>query len=334
MGVAVKKLVLLSTGGTIASVAGEQGRSVAGALPGEALLDQLQMGDGYQVEVHSVFQKPSNAITPADLLTLHNACQDMMRRPDVHGIVITHGTDTLEDTAYFLAATLGAPDCPVVVTGSQRTPHAVGTDAFVNLRQAFVLAGSSAARALGVLVLFNESIYSAHHVRKLSSFQLNGFGAPGYGRLGFVDDDQVHIHLRPVIPAPISVSGVLPRVDIHSAFLGAPADLIAASVALGARGLVIEGVGRGNVPPDWMVQVSAAIAAGVVVVVCTSCLHGPVHPSYEYDGSLHQLEQAGAIAMADLPARKARLRLMACLSGQTADQTLQGLVVGHAAQIT
>lgn len=321
-----KKLVLLSTGGTIASTAGEQGRNVAGALPGEALLQHLQLGSGYQVDVQSVFQKPSNAITAADLLVLRSACQALIDQ-GVDGIVITHGTDTLEDTAYFLAATLSNEACPVVVTGSQRVPHAQGTDAFVNLKQAFILAGDPASHGLGVLVVFNESIYSAHHVRKVSSFQVNGFDAPGYGRLGYVDNDKVCIHVRPVLPEPLDVGSVLPRVDIHTVFLGAPADLIAASVSHGAQGLVIDGVGRGHVPPDWMDAITAAIAAGVVVVVCSSCLHGPVHQSYEFAGSLYQLEQAGVIGMQDVSARKARLRLMACLSTRKdAQQRLQGLL--------
>lgn len=325
MNTSAKKLVLLSTGGTIASTAGEQGRNVAGVLSGEVLLAQLQLGSDYQVDVQSVFQKPSNAITPGDLLVLHSKCQDLIAQ-GVDGIVITHGTDTLEDTAYFLAATLPSDVCPVVVTGSQRVPHAQGTDAFVNLRQAFVLAADPAARGLGVLVLFNESIYSAHHARKVSSFQLNGFDAPGYGRLGYVDNDKVCIHLRPALPVPLAVGRVLPRVDIHAVFLGAPADLITASVKNGAQGLVIDGVGRGQVPPDWMDAITAAIASGVVVVVCSSCLHGPVHQSYEFAGSLHNLEQTGVIGMRDLPARKARLRLMACLSQQGTQQPLQGLL--------
>lgn len=320
-----KKLVLLSTGGTIASTAGEQGRSVAGALSGEALLAQLQLDTKHQIDVQSVFQKPSNAITVSDLLVLHSKCQELIAQ-GVDGIVITHGTDTLEDTAYFLAATLPADACSIVVTGSQRVPHAQGTDAFVNLRQAFVVAGDPAVQGMGVLVVFNESIYSAHHVRKVSSFQLNGFDAPGYGRLGYIDNDKVCIHLRPTLPVQLRVGNTLPRVDIHSVFLGAPADLIAASVKGGTKGLVIDGLGRGQVPPDWMDALAAAIAAGVVVVVCSSCLHGPVHQSYEFPGSLHQLEQIGVIGMLDLPARKARLRLMACLSLQDTQQSLQGLL--------
>lgn len=314
MNTETKKIVVLSTGGTIASAPGEDGRNVSGALPGEVLTQKLNLPDAYQLEVHSLFQKPSNAITGQDLLVLHRECQALMQRGDVNGIVITHGTDTLEDTAYFLASTLDTAGCTLVLTGSQRVPHAEGTDAFVNLRQSIIVAGAPAARGMGALLVFNESIYSAYTVRKLSSFQLNGFGSPSHGRLGYVDNDKVWIHQRPVLQPVLAIGPELPRVDIHSAYLDAPGDLIDASVVQGAKGLVIAGVGRGHVPPDWMPHIRKALAANVVVVICSACLHGPVHQSYEFPGSLHDLEEAGAITAGDLGARKARLRLMAYLS--------------------
>src|SRR5690606_13498674 len=181
----MKRIVLLSTGGTIASGPGDAGRSVSGALPGEELLARTGLNGQFEVIVHSIFQKPSNAIGPEQWHALASECQRLVDEGQTAGIVITHGTDTLEDTAYYLECVLDSPSVPVVITGSQRVPHALGSDAYANLHHAIELAASDAAQGLGVLVAFNQSVYSASFVRKVSSFQLHGFDAPGLGPLGY-----------------------------------------------------------------------------------------------------------------------------------------------------
>ena len=132
----MKRIFLLSTGGTIASAPGEDGRNVSGALPGEVLVQALQLGPGIALEVQSVFQKPSNAITLDDWVTLGRGCEALISERLADGIVVTHGTDTLEDTAYYLECVLDTASVPVIVTGSQRVPHAMGSDAHANLRRA------------------------------------------------------------------------------------------------------------------------------------------------------------------------------------------------------
>ncbi len=308
---ALNKIMLLTTGGTIASTAAEDGRSAAGALSGETLAAQISLPSGLSLGVRSVFQKPSNAVTLDDLCTLRAQCQALIDEGGLAGIAITHGTDTLEDTAWFLESTLDTRGLPVVITGSQRVPHAPGTDAFVNLRNAILVAAHPDARDLGVLVAFNESIFAAGTARKVSSFQVNGFGAPGLGCLGVIDNENLTLYQRPVrLPVlPAGSLRELPPVDIIATSLGARPALLEAAVQAGARGLVIDGLGRGHVPPEWMPAVRAAIAAGVVVLVCSSTLHGPLYQTYDFTGSLHELETAGAIGVSNLTARKARLRL-------------------------
>lgn len=341
----MKKIILLSTGGTIASTAHEDGRAIAGALAGEDLIKQIQLRDGIELHVQSVFQKPSNAITIEDLYQLRNKCQSLIDAGDFDGIVITHGTDTLEDTAYFLETTLNPGSTTVVVTGSQRVPHAMGTDAFVNLQNAVHIAADDQTRNMGVLVGFNEMIYGPSFVRKVSSFQVNGFDAPAQGCLGVIDNGIVTIYQYPA-RLPVLSSGpgdahpagesnvsataaTLAEVDIVSAYLGARAQLVDASVQNGARGLVIDALGRGHVPPEWVAAVSRAIEAGVTVLVCTSTLHGPVYQSYAFAGSLHDLESAGAIGISGLTARKARMRLTVLLN-QYADATIDRATILNA----
>lgn len=320
-----KRIVVLSTGGTIASSRDASGRSVSGALRGEELVRQLALEIDLPVEVHSFLQKPSNAIDAGDLLQLRAQCLELSRDTNVGGIVITHGTDTLEDTAYFLQSTVPHDSCPIVVTGSQRVPHAMGSDALTNLASAITVAADKAVRGCGVLVVFNESIFSANDVRKVSTFQLHGFDAPGYGPLGCVDGRQVHLMRRPILPRTLVPGSSLPRVDLLTVTLGADPALLAAAADGGARGVVIEGVGRGHVPPDWMPAIEAALARRVVAVISSSCLHGPLAQAYEFAGSLHDLERAGVVRASGLSARKARMRLMAFLSGEHPDRALAEL---------
>ncbi|MCX5592662.1 asparaginase [Alcaligenes endophyticus] len=320
-----KSIVVLSTGGTIASRRGEDGRSQAGQLTGEELVSQLSLPSTMQVQVHSVLQKPSNALSLEDLLLLREQCLAFAAKPEVAGIVLTHGTDTLEDTAFFLQSSLPHDLCPVVVTGSQRPPHALGTDAYANLAAAIKVAASDQVHGAGVLVVFNESIFSANHVRKVNSFQLHGFDAPGFGHLGYIDGAKVTLFQRPHLPATLVPGTVLPRVDIVSVSLGAGPEQLAASVASGAVGVVLEAVGRGHVPPSWMPVIRELVEQGAVLALSTGCAQGPLAPAYDFPGCMQELRDAGVYLASDLSARKARLRLMLALSGAQSEQALQRL---------
>lgn len=327
-----RHIVVLTTGGTIASKQDVSGRSISGALRGEHLLDQVALpaDANISVEVRSLFQKPSNAITTADLLEIHRRCLSVTNQPGVDGVVITHGTDTLEETAYFLDITLTC-DMPCVITGSQRAPHEPGTDAYRNLADAVLTAAAPAGRGLGVLVAFNQTLFAARDVRKISSFQVDGFASPGAGPLGYVDGERVHLHSRPVpgrrAMAPNLPESLedLPRIDLLPVYLDAAPTLVDRSLEDGARGLVIEGLGRGHVPPGWVDRVAGAVDAGLPVVVVSHCHRGPVHQSYEFPGSLASLEAAGAIALPDLSARKARLALASLLASPSRESLVSRL---------
>ncbi len=311
-----QRVIVLTTGGTIASKPSGTGLNVSGAMTGESLLRRvaLPQAPDFEVEVRSILQKPSNAISLDDLVEINRQCQTLEQDPDVIGIVITHGTDTLEETAHFLDITLSLASCALVITGSQRAPHEEGTDAFRNLADTISVAATPCMRGIGVTVVFNESLYSARSVRKLNSYRVNGFGAPDVGALGYVDGQRVHLAQVPWRAAPLYFGERLPRIDILSAYLDASPRLIEASVASGAQGLVVEGLGRGHVPPAWLASIDAATRGGVPVVVVSGCPEGPVNTRYEFPGSLASLQAHGAIAVRDLSARKARLTLAVLLS--------------------
>tara|TARA_R110002111_G_scaffold251573_2_gene316043 strand:+ start:3390 stop:4364 length:975 start_codon:yes stop_codon:yes gene_type:complete len=307
-------VVLVSLGGTIASLPSTSGRAIAGALSGKELMEKLQIESAGPVEVITLFQKPSNALTTADLLQLRTLCLELSQREDVAGLVVSQGTDTLEDTAYFLDTSLALTDTAVVVTGAQRVPYAPGSDAGPNLRDALKVACAPQARGAGTLVVFNEEIHAANSVRKLSSYQLNGFGSPGIGPMGFVDGDEVRLCKQLQRPNVIAPGEQLPRVDILPVAIDASPALLQAAVASGAKGLVIDAIGRGHIPPSWIEPLGTLMSAGVPVVVASSTLSGRVEEVYEYSGSLAEQVSMGVLKASHLNARKARLRLMCALS--------------------
>ena len=305
----MKRIALLSTGGTIASIPGSEGRAIAGALPGEELLARTGLEGRFEMQVESVFQKTSNDIGPAEWITLADNCLKLMNSGKIDGIVITHGTDTLEDTAYYLHCVLDTSKIPVVVTGSQRTPHAMGSDAYSYLRQAIELAASNHARGLGVLVSFNQSVFSAGFVRKVSSYQLNGFDTPGLGPMGLLDEGCFHLLQRPQLQSLLPNPEALPRVDILTGYGGADAAMLQAVLQSRPDAVVIDGLGRGQVPMKWRPVLLEALGQGMTIAISSSTLHGPTHESYEYPGALHELVQAGALGTSHLSARKTRIRL-------------------------
>ena len=314
------RILVMTTGGTIASALDSSGRSLSGALPGDALMKNVALPEALRARVNviSVLQKPSNAITRADLVALREQCLDAMADPGVQGIVITHGTDTLEDTAFFLDLTLTSHK-PVVVTGSQRPPHQAGTDAFTNLGDAIRVAAAEQARGLGTLVVFNQSLFAARQVRKVSTYQLDGFAAPAAGPVGQVDGENLLLLQRPVDHQVFELpsQAQLPRVDIVPAYLDASPALLECAIDNGAAGIVIDALGRGHVPPDWMPAVRDATSQGLPVLVTSSCLSGPLHQSYEFSGSLVDLCQAGVLPVSGLGARKARIALSVLLASDT-----------------
>jgi L-asparaginase len=194
----MKKVVLLTTGGTIASKPNkDSGKLASGALTGEELASMCNLPKDIEVVIESVFQKASIHITFDDLILLKNKIEDYFKDEDVSGVVVTHGTDTMEETSYFLDLTIKDPRT-VVVTGSQRSPEDLGSDVYINLRHAIYCACSHDLRDAGTVVVFNERIFAARYVKKEHASNIQGFNAFGFGYLGIIDNDQVHVFQKPI----------------------------------------------------------------------------------------------------------------------------------------
>jgi L-asparaginase len=269
----------------------------------------------------------STAIEPADWLELarliaHHANAD----PTLDGFVVTHGTATLEETAWFLD--LAAPaQAAIVVTGAQRPANTDGSDAAANLRAALAVAAAPGARGAGALVVMNSQIFAARDVSKAASFELAAFEAPPFGPLGWVDADACVIWRRRSWREPGAVPTFapqalheLPRVDIVPSYAGADRVMIDACVAAGARGIICAGLAPGRPAKGQAQALADAVSQGVVVVQATRAPRGYVPPQ-------RFLEADGMLAGGDLAAPKLRILLMLALSLTSDRSTLQRLLL-------
>ena len=313
-----KKVSLITTGGTIASKAISDVRLLkSGAISGKDLAELCQLPPEIEVKVIDVFQLPSMHIGLTEMNIVKEAILTELKDPEVEGVVVTHGTDTLEETAYFLDLTVG-DERTVVVTGSQRAPEAVGTDVYSNLRNSIYVAVDPVIKGVGTVVVFNERIYSAKYVKKVHASNLQGFDSFGHGYLGIIDNDKVRIYQRPVMREVHHVPGGMPRVDIIKCYSGQEGSIIDMLSDNGTRGIILEAAGRGQISPHMVSSVQRAVDSGIPVVVTTSAEEGNAYPAYSYPGSAHDLLTRGVILGSDYDSKKARIKLAILLSGDKA----------------
>jgi L-asparaginase len=301
---------VIGTGGTIGS-AGDYWNGRATRVPIDSLVRIPGIEKLAAVTTEQLWQVGSSAIGPARWLELSRHVMDRLdSRAGLSGLVITHGTDTMEETAYFLDLTV-AGDRPVVVTGSMRPSDMPGTDAPANLLGAIKVAADPRSRGRGVMIVMDDRLFAARDVTKANSMRVETFQAPERGALGIVDPYGIVFHrATPGRQQPqFDVSGIraLPRVDIVYSYPGADSVAIDALVAAGAKGLVIAGVGKGNMPADQARAVERAVNRGVIVVAATRTGSGPV-PSQGL---------GGLIGAGDLNPQKARVLLMLALTRTT-----------------
>ncbi|MBM7840130.1 L-asparaginase [Alkalihalobacillus xiaoxiensis] len=309
----MRHVMLLTTGGTIASTTSENGKLVAGELTGEELVRLCGLPNDIRVSIRSVLQKPSVHITPSDWVHLIKEVEDVFTDPEISGIVVTHGTDTLEETAYFLDLT-NQDSRPVIVTGSQRGPEQTGSDAFMNLRHAIYAACEPDLTNMGCVVVFNERLFAARYVKKEHASNLQGFNAFGFGYLGIIDNDVIYTYQKPIKREYYNLQNEsLKTIGIAKVYLGMPAQTFEA-IANTLDGVVIEGVGRGQVPPELVEPIENAVSSGKPIIMTTSSEEGKVYPTYDYKGSAHQLEQMGVILGSDYDSKKARIKAIVMLA--------------------
>jgi L-asparaginase len=306
---------VIATGGTISNLQlGDTAR-----LTGKQLVAAIPRLDSVaRVSVEQFANVASGSITTAQWVALARRINDLFRsRPDLHGVVVTHGTDTMEETAYFLDLTVGG--CrPVVVTGAMRNPKTIAPDGPANLYNAVRVAAAPGAERRGAFVLLNDEIFAARDVSKTNTVRLDAFSAPGRGPVGVADPDTVVFWRAPArerCEAPaFDLAGVtdLPRVDIIYSYIGADSVLIDAAVTAGAKGLVLASVGRGGSTPAQERALRRAADRGVFVAV--SSRTGGGRASVDAEELTRWKPGRGALVSAeDLNPQKARVLLMLAL---------------------
>src|SRR5246500_5172367 len=282
-------IVILATGGTIAGAAatGTQSAYTAGAVTSDAMLAAVPgIKDLANVKGEQISNGGSQDMTFDIMLTLAKRINALLAQNDVDGIVVTHGTDTMEETAFFLNLVVKS-DKPVVLVGSMRPSTAVSADGPLNLYDAVAVATDPNARGRGVLVVMNDWIHGAHSLTKTSTTAIQTFMSPLRGVVGvstYGKNDYYNIpHWKHTTESEFDIAGVsaLPRVDILYAYADMSADLIDASVAKGAKGIVIAGVGNGNMNQASLQAAANAAKKGVIVVRSSRVVTGTVGRNVE-----------------------------------------------------
>jgi L-asparaginase len=315
-------VLVLTTGGTIASLPDPETGAKRPAVSGEELIAGVPGLDRVsELRVEEIAAQSSWNLTPADMLAVARRAGEALAEPEVDGVVVTHGTDTLEETAFLTDLTLRAGG-PVVFVGAMRSPDEPSADGPRNLLNAVRVAAALEARSAGAVVAMGDEIHAARWVRKLDTGLVTAFGSPRRGPIGRVTPTSLDLPWLPprayTIDPPDELSQAVPLV---SAYPGMEDGVIQAAIdATGAAGLVVEGTGSGNVPGSAVNGIRAALEGGLPVIVATRVPGGATGSGYGSPGGGAALREIGVVAAGPLSAGKARLLLMALLAGGLAGE--------------
>jgi len=320
---------ILFTGGTISmKLDPSVGAAVPAFGPSEIVALVPGLTEVADIETEDFSRLPGPHVTPAEMWRLARRAAAWLDRPDIEGLVITHGTDTIEETAYLLDVVLTS-DKPVVLVGAMRTMSDVGWDGPGNLLAAVRVAASPAAHGQGVVVVMDDHILPAREVRKIHTEASASFDTPEFGPLGQVDGHTVIFRRQMSARARWRDAGAEPglrvsrletHVDLLQMYTGMDGGLVEHLAERGARGIAVVAFGRGNVPPAVMPALRRTIDSGILVTVSSRCVAGRVSARYGYEGGGLQLTQIGAVLAGDLSGATARL--------------LQMVVMGFAGNVT
>jgi L-asparaginase len=309
----MRKVLFQFTGGTISMKIDPVKQGAVPVMSGREILNHVPGLDSLcEAEVADFSMVPGPHMTPERMWELGASLDRRLAAPEVAGAVVTHGTDTIEETAFFLDLVLKTTK-PVVLTGSMRNSSELSWDGPANLMAAARVALDGRSEGQGVFVVAAQEAHRAREVRKSDTQAMDTFASPRSGAAALIDGDEVlWLSEHPAGPR-YAVEGLDSRVWVIPAVTGDYSLFVDHAVSEGARGLVLEGTGRGNVPPAMVGAVERARGAGVAVVIATRCWEGQVLPVYAYPGSGGDLRRLGVVFSQRLPAHKARLLLMVLL---------------------
>lgn len=310
----MKKIAVVFNGGTISMKVDPRIQAAVPSLTGEEIMKMVTGIEKYaEVESFTFSNLPSPHMSPEDMINLSKYIKNILKRDDIDGVVVTHGTDSLEETAYLLDLTIKS-NKPIIVTGAMRSSSELGYDGPANLSASICTAISDEAKGRGVLVCLNDELNCASEVTKANSMKLNAFQSPNFGPIGIVDNNEVIFYRDSIKKQHIETDNIETKVDLIKCVSGLDSRFINFCIEQGDKGLVIEGMGRGNIPPKMVEGIKKAIEKGIPVVLVSRCFEGRVLDTYGYPGGGKELRNLGVIFGDNLPGQKARIKLMLVLS--------------------
>ena len=311
----------IATGGTIAMKIDPVTKGVVPAITGDDLMQSVPDADKYaRIEVNNFSKMSANYITNEWWARLTRSVQEALDRQEVAGVIIAQGTDTMEETAYWLDLTVNS-EKPVVLIGAQRNASSLDFDGPRNLMNAIRIAVCPDARGKGVMVAMNNQINAARSVTKTHTGNVETFQGGNFGWLGEVWEDKVVFSRTPLrrMHIPITASDNWPTVHIFPMYAGADGMFIRHAVDNGTKGVVIQAVGMGNMNISMFEAVKYALGKGVPVVIATRVPNGRTMPVYGFEGGGKTTFDAGAIMAGDLNPQKAKILLTLLLQNGTPD---------------
>ena len=318
-----KKILVLHTGGTISMQADSSGAVVTSSdNPMNHVSNPLE---GIQVHTLDFFNLPSPHIKPKHMLALYQKIKEEAANYD--GVVITHGTDTLEETAYFLD-TMEVPRMPIVLTGAMRSSNELGSDGVYNYLSALRVASDDRAADKGVLVVMNDEIHAAKYVTKTHTTNVNTFQTPTHGPLGLIMKQEI-LYFKTAEPrVRFDLDHIQGLVPIISAYAGMTDELIDMLDLEQLDGLIIQAFGAGNIPKETAQKLESLLQRGIPVALVSRCFNGIAEPVYAYQGGGVQLQKSGVFFVKELNAQKARLKLLIALNAGLTGQALKDYMEG------
>jgi L-asparaginase len=319
-----KKILIIHTGGTISM---SEDAETGAVNPGEnnPLVNKtnelIELAD---IIVEEPFNYPSPHITINEMLVLKKLIEEHCLLNRIEGVVITHGTDTLEETAYFLDITVST-DIPIVVTGAMRSSNEIGSDGLYNLLESIRVASSDEAIGKGVLVVLNDEIHTAKNVTKTHTSNVSTFQSPQYGPIGIITKRGIVFHHTPTRRECYNINSVIKKVALLKAYAGMDSTLLYAINDLGYDGVVVEALGQGNLPPATVQGIKQLIQSKIPVVLVSRCFNGIAQDIYGYEGGGKRLKELGVIFSNGLNGQKARLKLLVALSYTEKTKEIEGI---------
>ncbi|HFI0978579.1 TPA: asparaginase [Streptococcus suis] len=319
----MKKILALHTGGTISMQADQDGHVASSQINPMTQIDTPI--EEIQVTSVDFLNVPSPHIRLEHMMALYQKIK--VEQANYDGFVITHGTDTLEETAYFLD-TMAIPEKPIVLTGAMRSSNELGSDGVYNYRTALRVAADEKSADKGILVVMNDEIHAAKYVTKTHTTNVSTFQTPTHGPLGLVTKREI-LYFKTAEPRVrfdlTSISGTVPIIKAYADMDSVLLDSLSHSAI---SGLVIEALGAGNLPPTILPAIQNLLTQNIPVVLVSRCFNGIAEPVYAYQGGGIQLEQEGILFVKELNAQKARLKLLIALNAGLKGQTLTDYIQG------